>query len=1007
MIRFFRALEAQHRAVLFAVAFLAAAGLAIGARLPAAILPEVVFPRVTLIADSGERDTEEMLRAVTIPLEQSVRRVPGLHEIRSTTSRGSSEINLDFDWGVNMDLALQRVQALTAAVRDELPAGTALDARLMSPALFPVVGLALTSTRRSQIELRDMADLRLRPELARLPGVAEVVVQGGRKPEARVTLDARALQSRGLTVSAVAEAVARATELRSLGLLSANRELYLALVDARPRDLEQLGRLPIPVASGAPVPLASLGRIELAEAPQWTRYAARAGEAVLVNFLRQPAASTVTLSQGLHDWLRTHADALPPDVTLDVFYDQADLVNGSIASVRDALIVGGLMAIVIIALFIGSPALGSLAAIVLPASIALSLLGFGLARQSLNLMTMGGIAAAMGLVLDDAIVVVEHLAHEAARGRTREEAMAELFPTLVASSACTIAIFAPFGLLGGVAGAFFKVLAISVSLMLAVSLLLSLTLLPYLAGLRRRAAPHPPFPRLGQGWIGRTLRRRRLVLAGAAVLVVAALALGIGIPTGFLPEMDEGELILDYITPAGTSLDETVHMLAPLERELNATPEIQTWSRRTGDQLGFFITEPNTGDYAIRLKHRRRRSADEIADDLRERIEAVAPGVDIEFGQLLEDVIGDLTTTPQPVEVRVFTEDRDLGRRVARRAADLIERVPGVVDVRSGVVVSGPNVLLAPVERGLRLGVDAAALEALAVPRLRGVDAGQVPRAARVWPVRLTMATPSADRVASLLESDAPLDSGGRTRLQDVADVHVVPGDYEVHRDDQRTMVSLTGRLSGRDLGSAVAEIQRRLRDSLLAGPEVRTEYAGQYAEQQSSFGGLTTVLLLAACLVLLILLLAFRSWWQAIAVLLTALASLAGVMFALRVSGVSFNLSSFVGAIMVVGIVAENAVFLVAEFRRHVAAGAGAADARRLAAERRIRPILMTTLAGMAALLPLVVGWGAGTALLRPLAIAVTGGFALSAPLLLLALPTLLALGGGPVGSRKDEALA
>ena len=991
MTRFFRALESQHRAVLFAFLLLAGAGVVLGLRLPAAILPEVTFPRIKLIADSGERDTEEMLRGVTMPLEQSIRRVPELHELRSTTARGSTEINLDFNWGTDMDLALQRVQALAATIRDQLPAGTTLDARLMSPTLFPVLGLSLTSAHRSQIQLRDLAEVQLRPALARLPGVSEIVLQGGRSPEVRVTLDPAALQGRGLTVRAVAEAVSGALELRSLGLRDANRELYLALVDVRPRDLAEVARLPIPTSNGAPVALGMLGKIELANAPQFTRYAARNGEAVFLNFLRQHDASTVSLSKAVQTWLAAHRGALPADVRVEVFYDQAELIHASIGSVRDGLLIGGLLAIVIIAVFIGSVSLGAIAASVLPGSVALTLLGMGIANQSLNLMTMGGIAAAIGLVLDDAIVVVEHLAHEATAGRERAQALAELSPTLLASSLCTLAIFVPFGLLGGLAGAFFRVLAMALSAMLVASFVLSLTLLPHLVG-ARRGGIRMPFAGLGEGPVSRWLRHRRMlwIATGSVALLAAGLASGLG--TGFLPSMDEGALILDYVTPAGTSLEETTRMLVPLEHELDATPEIVSWSKRSGDQLGFFITEPNVGDYTLRLRTGKRRTGEAIADDLRARAADAAPGVGVEFGQLVEDVIGDLTTSPEPIEVRLFSEDRARGLRLAEQAGRILSLVPGVVDVRDGVVVSGPNMLLAPNGLGTRLGIDAAGLQALVTPRVAGVQVGSMPRTTHVWPVRLVLPQAPTDRVGSLLATSAPLENGGSTRLVDIATLRLVPGNAEVHRSDQRTMVSLTARLSGRDLGSAIADIRRRLADSLATGPGVSIEYAGQFAEQQSSFQGLTLVLVLASCLVMLILLITFRSWHRAGAIMLTALASLAGVFIALRVAGETLNLSSFVGAIMVVGIVAENAVFVVAEFVRQIEHGQVPGEAARLSATRRLRPVLMTTLAGIAALLPLVLGWGSGSALLRPLALAVTGGFALSAPLLLLFLPALLA---------------
>jgi multidrug efflux pump subunit AcrB len=479
-----------------------------------------------------------------------------------------------------------------------------------------------------------------------------------------------------------------------------------------------------------------------------------------------------------------------------------------------------------------------------------------------------------------------------------------------------------------------------------------------------------------------------------------------GVGSGFLPEMDEGALILDYVTPPGTSVTETDRMLRQVEAGFDSVPEIVAWSRRTGDQLGFFITEPNTGDHVLRLKARRHRSGEEIADGLRARIAATQPMIEVEFGQLIEDVIGDLTTSPQPIEVRVYGEDRKLVEARARDAADLIAKVRGVVDVKSGVVVSGPNLTVIPGPLAQRAGLGAAELARATEPYLQGLEAGQIQRGARSWPVRVVLPLdPSGTGPTALRDVRVPVPGGRWARLGDVATLNVEPGETEIVRDDQRTMVDVTARLSGRDLGSAVAEIQRALRRGLSLGPGMSLRYAGQWAEQQSSFKGLAGVLIGATAAVLLVLLLAFRSWRRSVMVIFVAAASLAGAFVALRLGGATFNVASFVGAIMVVGIVAENAFFLVAEHQRGLASGAAPADAAAAAAKRRTRPVLMTTAAGVAALSPLAFGMGSGAALLRPLAIAVVGGFMVSAPLLLLVLPALLARGGAETPSPEETA--
>src|SRR5262245_19957655 len=538
--RFFETVHAQRRAVLFAFGVLLVLGTWSAIHAPAAILPEVTFPRITVIADAGELPAEQVLREVTRPLESSVRKVPGLRELRTTTSRGAMEMHVDCTWQTPMDLTLQRVQASLDAARAVLPAGTTVDARLMSPALFPVLTYSLSSPSRSLAELRDLATFELQPELARLPGCAEVVVQGGRRYEARVTLDPHLLQARGLDAATVAATLERSTRLESVGLLETNRELYLGLADDRPGDLDALGRLTIALADGTHTPLSALGEVKLAEAPEYTRYRTGGAEAVHVNLLRQPSASTVTLERAAREWFRTHRHELPPDVQGQVIYDQSLLVRDSIAGARDALFVGTLAEILIVMLFLGSLRLGLTRALVLPGAIAITLVVLRLAGHGLDMMTLGGIAASIGLVADDAIVVVEYLAHRS--DVPLAAALAELVPGMLASSGCTLAIFLPFVWLGGVAGAFYRVLALTMALMLAASFLLCFTIVPQFVAVAAKETAGSRVARLRESispWFGAGARAfiRRPWLAALAVVAAAALAAGLGMAlgTGFLP----------------------------------------------------------------------------------------------------------------------------------------------------------------------------------------------------------------------------------------------------------------------------------------------------------------------------------------------------------------------------------------------------------------------------------------------------------------------------------------
>ncbi len=999
MIGFFDLLRSQRRAVFAAFVVLTTLGLLTALRLPAGILPDVTFPRIKVIAECGELPGEEVLRSVTRPLEESLHGVPGVVEMRSTTSRGSVEINLDCRWRADMNLMLQRVQARIEAVRGELPDRATVEARLMDPVLFPVLGISLTSDTRSPAELRDLALTVIRPELARLPGVADVVVQGGRRLEARVVLDFATLQAHGLDARAVADAVRRADAIESVGLLETNHELYLGLTDSRPLGLDDLEVVPVPLAGGLTIPLRELGRVTLEESPEFTRYTAQGREAVLVNVLRQPTGSTIEVGDGARRWLHDSSARLLHDVHTEVFYDQSDLVRSSIRSVRDSLLLGALLAIVVVGSFLLSLRLGLAAALILPSSIGFTLVGLRLTHQSFNMMTLGGIAAAVGLVLDDAIVVVEHLARSSSEaGYTGESAaMARIFPSLVGSSLCTISIFIPFMVLDGVTGAFFRVLALSMVLMLGSSLAICVAVLPILSRSRAQRGRHGlPGPRAFPSVLRYAIAHRWVAWVPVLALVVAIVPLKLSLGSGFLPEMDEGALILDFVLPPGTSLTEGDPMLRRLEKEIDATPEVIAWSGRSGDQLGFFITEPNIGDYVLRLRDGHRRSSEAIADDLRHRIESSLPAVQVEFGQLVEDVIGDLTSSPQPIEIRIYGEDRPLLEQKAREAAALVMRTRGIVDVRDGTTVSGPDVMIRPGPNAVRLGLSGEDLAQAVTPAVAGFDAGEIVRGARSWPVRVVLGQASGVRdPGSLGELDVAVAPGRSMRLGDLASVRVDPGETEITRDNLRTMVPVTARLSGRDLGSAIREIRQTLARGLPLPREVTLQYAGQWAEQRSSFRGLTAVLLGAAAAVFLIFLVAFRSWRQTGAVFAVVAASLAGVFLVLHLGGATFNISSFVGAIMVVGIVSENAYFIVLEHRRSQAAGLAPDAAAFAAATRRARPVLMTTAAGMAALAPLALGLSAGSALLRPLALSVVGGFLVSAFLLLLVLPALLARAG------------
>ena len=1013
---------ARRRAVALFLLFgiLAALGVLEVLRLPSSIFPQVTFPIVKVIADVGEEPAARMMPTVTRPLEEALLRVPGIVRVLSTTSRGSSELSAQFAWGTDMQLALQRVQAEAQRVQQELPPGTRLDIQWMNPAVFPILGFALVSDTRSDADLRAFAEYTLKPALIRVPGIAQVQVQGGRRREFRVVLDLAQLAARRLSVPDVVEAIKKNDQVLAAGLVERNHELYLALVNGRVHDIAALSAIRVPVANGIPATLSQLGSITVGDEISYVRTTADGHPAVLVNVLQQPSASALSIADGIRDRLARER-LIPPDVRWVNFYDQPRFVADSVGGTRDAIAIGVLLAATVLLVFLRSGRLALIAVVTIPLAAAMVGLGLAATGQTINLMTLAGIAAALGLIADDAIVVVENIHRHAEQGAesgvAAERGLREILPALVGSSLSTTVILVPFAFLPGISGAFFRPLALTMGLALVCSFLLALLAVPVVLsaigspGPRRsgpwRARLDPIRRRLGgaklralgqraanvadrgYGAVVRLFLGRGYVAAlTAAVLVVAAYLFYQGIGTDFLPAMDEGSIILDYWTPPGTSLTDTNRMLEQSERIILSSPDVESYSRRTGTQLGFFITEPNRGDYVIKLKPRgQRRPVEAVIEALRARIAATEPAIHTDFGQLLEDNIGDLTGgTPQPVDVKVFGADQRVLEERARRIARLVSGVKGTADAFDGIVIAGPalDVRIDP-EAAARFGLTTEEVHAAVEAAVVGTVVDQVRVGERTYDLRVSTATGTP-----LPELPIRTPSGALVRLGDVATILTGEPETEIDRENLRTYLGVTARVEGRNLGAVMADVQREIARRVPMDAGMRIQYGGAYEQQQASFRGLLYVLLAGLLLVSVVVLVEFADWRAPLLTALVAVASLAGVFLALTLTGQTLNLSSYVGAILMVGIVGENAIFVIHEARLELRRGREPADAWALAARRRLRPVAMTVLATGFALAPLALAIGQGSQLMQPLAIGVIGGFVLSGPLVLLVLPGL-----------------
>ncbi len=1010
----------QHyrKAILLLTVLLCLGGFYASQALPVAIFPDLTAPRIIVSADAGDTPIPTVLANITRPLENAVAGVPGVARVHSLTQRGGDELDVNFNWGTDMASTLQQVQARIATVQTTLPPGTNVTAERLNPSVFPVMGYSLYSKTVSQQELRRLALYTLRPRLLRVPGVREIAVQGGDTPDFLVELNPTALLARGVSASDVENALAKNNEINAVGHYEQSFLRYQILVSGLFSTTRDIANVTVAVKDRVPVTVGQVGTVRQSVEAHTVEASGDGRPAVLLNIIKQPTGNTVQVSDGIR---KTLAEAAPllPDVTVTNFYDQADIVIGSQHSVIEALILGGALALVVLMFFLGNLRTAAIVLIILPLTVVITFALMKLLGQTMNIMTLGALAVALGLVIDDGIVVVENMYHELESGKERPEAIAAglkaITPAMIGSSLTTMAAFLPLTFLNDLTGQFFGPLSLVMIATLAVSLALSLLLTPILAGwlLPARAeapAKKPSFGARVLGFfprqfdrivrvyarvLGWCLRRKAVVLLLLLPLIFGTYLLYNRIETGFFPEFDEGGFVLDYQLPAGTSLAEADKVSGQIEAVLAHTPEVAAWSRRTGAQLGFDITTENRGDMSVRLKSDRTRDIDEIMDDVRTQVTAKFPAADVDFHQTLQDNIGDIAGSPNPVEVKIFGSDQATLETLAQQVDGVLAKLPYIVGDVSGVVHSNPEaVLTVNTDRAQRYGLTADDITQAATAALQGVEPTRVQQGEEAVGVRVVLAHPGQALDQNFLPDilvASPV-TGGDIPISEVATVERLPGASQVTREDQRQMISVTASLKNRDLGSATSDIQAQVKKQVPLPPGYSIEYGGLYASQQQSFSELGTTLLVTMLLVFTLLVFQFRSIRQAAALLLAAILSLFGVLLALFLTKTPLNISSFTGAIMIIGIITENGIVLFDFFnhlrRQHPDRPLAAVMAE--AGEQRLRPILMTTIGAILALMPLALGLGAGAALQKPLAIAVIGGLSVSTLFTLLIAPVL-----------------
>ena len=996
----------RHAALVWIAALaLAAIGAVSIFQLPSGIYPEMTFPRVVVVAHAGQLAPELVEAQMTRPLEQALAVVPGVYHVRARTIRGAVELSLQLvDWADPLQV---QYACQTAVDHVDLPRGATTVVQRVLPTSVPVVTYNLSAAPGAKVDarrLREVAELIVRPALIRVKGIGAVDLLGGRVRQIEVLIRPTELAALHVTPSQLAQRIEQADQMIAAGRVLEEHQTLPVVLDAQAADVERLRELPIAQGPTGPIPLSAVA--DVADGATAARGAEDAdvivrgprGEAVAISIARLPGASTPAVVDGVRRAIRNLK--LPPDVVLEPVYDQARLVDDSMASVRDAILIGVALSLLVIAVSLRDWRAGLIAALPVP----LTLLGtFAVMRWlgvTLNLMSLGGLAISIGLVVDDAIVVTEGIVSRVEDGHDPNVAVElgtkDMLAAVVGTTFTTVVVFAPLALLTGVTGHFLGALAITLSIAVLLSMVMSLTIIPVLAHrLGRRKPKHhaEAGDRVGAA-IAWLVHHRVVAVAVVVVLIAAGFVAKGQLATGFLPQMDEGAFVIDFFLPAGTSLEETDRVAQTIDDVLAHTPEVETFTRRTGSEMGpATATMQSRGDIMVRLVPRARRGdIRDVIARVRDELHREVPEAHFEYAQLLQDVLADLSGNPAPIEVRVFGDDPAALEQYAAKAGAKLEKLGQLTDFFDGLEGKTP-ILRSRIDpmQVARLGLGASDVGEDLQIALSGREVAQVIRPERTIGVRLRY--PDAIRWDPGALARSPIAYGPKALpLGEVVHFDRPLASAVLRRDGLRPVILMTAAAKNGDLGRAEAAIRRVLRE-VPAPPGVSTEIGGQAAAASAARAELITVALTSTVLVLLVLLLQLHSLRLALVVLVGAPLSTVGALLVLAATGLPLDVSSMTGLVLLVGLVVKNGILLLEHAQRGIHEGLGVEGAIIAAARRRLRPVLMTTAATLAGLAPLAFGIGAGSELQRPLAVAVIGGLTLATAVTLVVTPGLTML--------------
>jgi len=970
--------------------------------LKTSLFPNVTFPKIKIIAQNGEQPVEKMMVMVTKPIENAIKRVDNLHLIRSTTSMGSCEISAFMNWNSNIDLDKQQIESQITQIKNDLPPDVQITVEKMNPSILPVMGYSLQSDNKSPVELKLIAQYTVKPFLSRVDGVSSVQVIGGKEKEYRIVLDERKLNTLKINPLDIQKILQQTDFIKSTGYTVDYNRLYLTVTDATLKNMDEIKNLVIFDNGIRKVKFQDVATVQVAEQNEYIRIKADGKDVPLIAVVKQPQSNLIEVATQVSAKVDELNKILPKGVSLKPYYNQSEFVKSSIRSIIDVLWIGLALAIIVVLFFLGSYKAGSVLLVTIPLTLALTFISMAFIGFDFNIMTIGAIAASIGLIIDDAIIVVEqiHRTHEEFPDKKPKQlvgkAISFLFPAMVSSSLSTIVILFPFELMSGVAGAYFKILTETMIITLLCSFVVTWLGLPvvYLLLSKNKAFSDSSEVHLvkSRPWIEIFIRRPYISAGVVVVLILSMVLIVPQLQTGFLPEMDEGSIVLDYNSPPGTSLEETNRMLNEVDKILEKTSEIKTYSRRTGTQMGFFITEPNRGDYLIELKTKRDKTTEEVSNEIRQHIEKTLPALKVDFGQVITDMLGDLMASVQPVEIKIFGDNKEKLQELSKQVADTLRTVKGTADVFDGIVVAGPMLKILPKEEKLKqFGMNPADLQSQMETYISGLVIGSIPEKEQLTDIRMIYPQNNKTPIEKMKEAKVCTITGDYIPVSQMADFNILSGVTEIERENLQTMGVVTARLNNRDLGSVMKDIQKKIKTINLP-PTYHVEFGGSYAEQQQSFAELLKILFIAALLVFSVVLFMFKDLKLSLVVIFVSSLGVVGGVVALFITNTPLNVGSYTGLIMIVGIIGENCIFTIQQFLT-VLKESTVNHALIYSISARLRPKLMTASGAIVALIPLALGIGAGAQMHQSLAIAVIGGLIVALPLLLIVLPSLLKL--------------